>query len=206
LTIAARIQECASKLSMGDAENAFIQLAIAIDGTAKHLYPGKRTSDRCKQFLKENLPFVLWSLTNGTPTNAGSLSFEFSGSGTPSRGTDFESLVYSVMRCALLHDGELPEKVEFVNEPYIGMLNGKMQFPLALVGSLLFAVIASPVNERQKVSAATSFTFGKVLVPVNDMLGSLEKTKAAIRNGFVYDVELTLAQINSQDRGHESEA
>ncbi|WHQ45348.1 hypothetical protein [Alcaligenes faecalis] len=186
MTIAARIQECTNKLALGDAENAFIQLAIAIDGTAKQLYSRKKTSERCKQFLKDSLPFILWSLSNGTPAKTGSLSFEISSS---SEYIEFEDIVYKVMRCSLLHDGELSEKVEFVNAPYIGTLNGKLQFPLALIGSLLFAVIASPVNERQRVSESTSFTFGTTKVPVNHMLGSLERTKRAIRNGFLYDVE-----------------
>ncbi|MDG9875619.1 hypothetical protein N7592_20905 [Pseudomonas juntendi] len=189
MTIAARIQECTVKLALGDAENAFIQLAIAIDGTAKLLYPGKKTSERCKKFLKDSLPFILWSLSNGTPAKTTSLSFEISNSSQSSAWIEFEDLVYKVMRCSLLHDGELSKKVEFVDAPYVGTLNGKMQFPLALLGSLLFAVIASPVNERQRVADSTSFTFGKIKVPVNHMLGSLEKTKIAIRNGFLYDVE-----------------
>ncbi|MND57558.1 hypothetical protein D3C81_1327690 [compost metagenome] len=189
MTIAARIQECTVKLALGDAENAFIQLAIAIDGTAKLLYPGKKTSERCKKFLKDSLPFILWSLSNGTPAKTTSLSFEISNSSQSSAWIEFEDLVYKVMRCSLLHDGELSKKVEFVDAPYVGTLNGKMQFPLALLGSLLFAVIASPVNERQRVADSTSFTFGKTKVPVNHMLGSLEKTKIAIRNGFLYDVE-----------------
>jgi len=198
LTIAARIQECTDKLGLGDAENAFIQLAIAIDGTAKQIYPTKKTSERCKQFLKDNLPFILWSLSNGTPAKTGSLSFEISSSSKSSERIEFEDLVYKVMRCSLFHDGELSEKVEFVNAPYIGTLNGRMQFPLALIGSLLFAVIASPVNERQQVSESTSFTFGKTKVPVNHMLGSLEKTKMAIRNGFLYDVEHLLENLKTE--------
>lgn len=198
MTIAARIQECTGKLDVGDAENSFIQLAIAIDGTAKQLYPGKKTSERCKKFLKDNLPFILWSLSNGTPAKTGSLSFEVSSSSESSERIEFEDLVYKVMRCSLFHDGELSEKVEFVYAPYIGTLNGRMQFPLALIGSLLFAVIASPVNERQRVSESTSFTFGKTKVPVNHMLGSLERTKMAIRNGFLYDVDQLLENFNAE--------
>lgn len=198
MTIAARIQECTDKLGLGDAENAFIQLAIAIDGTAKQLYPGKKTSERCKKFLKDNLPFILWSLSNGTPAKTARLSFEISSSGVSSERIEFEDLVYKVMRCSLFHDGELSEKVEFVNASYIGTLNGRMQFPFALLGSLLFAVIASPVNEHQRVAASTSFTFGRTKVAVNHMLGSLENTKIAIRNGFLYDVEHLLENLNAE--------
>lgn len=198
LTIAARIQECTAKLAQGDAENAFIQLAIAIDGTAKLLYPGKKTSERCKKFLKDSLPFILWSLTNGTPARTTSLSFEVSTPNDSGEFIEFEDLVYKVMRCSLLHDGELSEKVEFVEASMIGTLNGRVQFPLALLGSLLFAVIASPVNERQRVSESTSFIFGKTKIPINHMLGNLEKTKMAIRNGFLYDVEHLLENLNME--------
>ncbi|AVD81538.1 hypothetical protein C4Q28_04870 [Pseudomonas sp. SWI6] len=196
MTIAARIQECTAKLAVGDAENAFIQLAIAIDGTAKLLYPGKKTSERCKKFLKDSLPFILWSLTNGTPAKTTSLLFEVSNSNDSGEFIEFEDLVYRVMRCSLLHEGELSDKVEFVNASKVGTLNGRVQFPLALLGSLLFAVIASPVNERQRVSESTSFIFGKTKVPINHMLGNLEKTKTAIRNGFLYDVEHLLENLN----------
>jgi hypothetical protein len=199
MTIGARIDECMNKLSIGDAENAFIQLSIAVDGTAKRLHPGKKTTDRCKNFLRDNLPFVLWSLTNGTPSQCKDLSFQFNGPVHPSQSTKFEDLVYSIMRCALLHEGEMPEKVEFVSESYIGMLGGRMQFPIALVGSLLLAVIASPVNAREKVSSSTSFTFGKTKVYVSEFIGNLEKTRDSIRLGFQYDVEKLLKDFDARD-------
>ena len=205
MTIGARIDECIAKLLVVDAENAFIQLAIAIDGTAKRQYPSQRTTDRCKRFLRENLPFVLWSLTNGTPARGSEFTFEFSGSGVPNRSTKFEDLVYSVMRCALLHEGEMPSKVEFVTASYIGMLGGRMQFPVALIGALLFAVVASPVNVREKVADSSAFFFGETRVPVAEILGSLQKTKAAIRLGFLYDVEALLAKLES-DHASSAEA
>lgn len=93
MTIGARIDECMNKLSIGDAENAFIQLSIAIDGTAKLLYPGKKPTERCKKFLRDSLPFVLWSLTNGTPSQSKHLSFQFDGLGHPNQSTTFEDLV-----------------------------------------------------------------------------------------------------------------
>lgn len=199
MTIGARIDECVNKLSVGDAENAFIQLSIAIDCTAKRLHPGKKTAARCKNFLRDNLPFVLWLLTNGTPSQCKDMSFQFNGPGHPNQSTKFEDLVYSIVRCALLHEGEMPEKVEFVSESYIGMLGGRTQFPIALVGSLLLAVIASPVNAREKVSASTSFTFGKKRLYVSEFLGNPEKTKDSIRLGFQYDVEKTLRDFDAQN-------
>jgi len=192
MSVGERVQECINKIEMNDAINAFIQLAIAIDGTAKKEYPGKKTSFRCKSFLRENLPFVMWSLTNGTPTNCKNFKFEFSNNDYPKGMTNFEDIIYNVLRCSLLHEGEMPDKVTFINESYIAMKDGKMLFPMALIISLLFAVIASPTNKNQRVSNNTHFIFGEIKAYVNDMWGSEEKTKNYIRNGFQYDVEKLL--------------
>lgn len=196
MSVGERVQECINKLERNDAENAFIQLAIAIDGTAKKEYPGKKTSCRCKKFLRENLPFVMWSLTNGTPSTCKDFKFEFSSDGYPNGMTSFEDIVYSVLRCSLLHEGEMPKKVKFINENYIAMRDGKMQFPIALIGSLLFAVIASPSNKNQRVSPNSYFMFGEVKAHVNNMWGSEETTRSYIRNGFSYDVEKLLESYN----------
>jgi hypothetical protein len=196
VSVGERVQECINKLEVGDSINAFIQLAIAIDGTAKKEYPGKKTSFRCKKFLQENLPFVMWSLTNGTPTKCIDFKFEFSDYGKPNGLTSYEDVIYSVLRCTLLHEGEMPEKVAFTNESYLAMQDGKMLFPVAMIGSLLFAVISSPVNQNQRVSASSYFMFGDVKAYVNDMWGSIEKTKEYIRNGFQYDVEKLLESHN----------
>jgi hypothetical protein len=80
------------------------------------------------------------------------------------------------------------------------MLQGKMQFPVALIGALLLAVIASRVNVNEKVSASTAFTFGTTKVYVSQFLGSPEKTKNAIRLGFEYDVEKLLHDAPARDR------
>lgn len=192
MSIGARIQECVDKLHAEDAENAFIQLAIAIDGTAKKLYPGITTTERCKRFLRENLSFVFWVITSGVPNKVRGFSLEVRGSDGACETIGFEDLVYKVMRCSLLHEGVLSEKVEFINIPCISTLNGKIQFPLALVGALLFAVIASSASKGQKVSEKSSLLFGETRVSVIDMLGSMEKTKSAIRHGFLYDFEQLL--------------
>lgn len=196
MSVGERVQECINKLEANDPVNAFIQLAIAIDSTAKKEYPGKKTSFRCKKFLRENLPFVMWSLTNGTPTTCKDFKFEFSREGKPSGYTSYEDVIYSILRCFLFHEGEMPEKVEFTDESYLAMVDGKMLFPTAMIGSLLFAVISSPVNSNQHISDSSYFLFGNVKAYVNNMWGNMSKTKEYIRNGFQYDVEKLLESHN----------
>lgn len=189
MAISDRVKECIDKLEKNDPVNAFIQLCIAIDGTAKKEYPGKKTSERCKEFLRNNLPFIMWSLTNGTPNECKSFEFGFSENEKPSGYTKFEDVIYSVLRCSLLHEGEMPSKVQFTFDNYIAMIDGKMMFPVALIGSLLFAVIASPVNQKEHIPNHYSFLFGNKRITVNDLWGNMNAMKDAIRNGFLYDVE-----------------
>lgn len=198
MSISKRIQECINKLQIGDAENAFIQLAIAIDGTAKKEYPNLQTTKRCKLFLTENLPFVMWSLTNGTPTACKKMTFEFVDSDSQPDPIPFEDVVYRVLRCSLLHEGEMPQIVQFTDDNWIAMKNGVMHFPLAIIGALLFAVIASPVNSNETVPDHYCFMFGNVSASVNEMLGDIERSKELIRNGFQYDVEKLIEQYEAQ--------
>ena len=200
MAIADRVKECLDKLKADDPVNAFIQLSIAIDGTAKKEYPGKKTSVRCKEFLKKNLPFVFWAVTNGTPNKLESFKLDFSQEGRPSNYVEFVDVVYQIMRCSLLHEGEMSDKVAFTNIACIEMANGKMFFPTALIRSLLFAVIASTANVSERLPKNYTFTFGKKKVPVNELWGNLEKAKDAIRNGFLYDVEKLLDEYKSKQK------
>jgi hypothetical protein len=58
MAIQDRIKEAIDKLNLNDPINALIQVSIAIDGTAKKMYPGKKTSFRCKKFLEDNRGFI----------------------------------------------------------------------------------------------------------------------------------------------------
>ncbi len=179
-----RISQCIKHYLQGDSENAFIQLCIAIDATAKNQYPGAKTAKRCKKFLRENLPFVLWTLTNGTPSKIANFSFEFRTSGSPSGTRKFEDVIYSAMRCTLLHEGSLPENVEFINASAIIMRNGRLYFPHALIGALVFAVLSSPANSIERAPLNVSLTFGTETFDVCYLWANREAMKAAIRNGF----------------------
>ncbi|MTI62204.1 MAG: hypothetical protein FH762_19840 [Firmicutes bacterium] len=174
MSVGKRVKECLDKIKDGDLENAFIQLSIAIDATAKKEYPNDTTSKRCKKFIKTNLPFVMWSLTNGTPTTCQSLSFQFSSESSPSGFTNFEDVFYKYMRCNLIHEGEMPSKITFAYNNYNKMEEGELVFPEALISSYLFAVVASPKNKDQRVPDDYKFIFGKKEFFINDLWGDIE--------------------------------
>ena len=193
-----RVTRCLEHLQKGEAEDAFIHLCIAIDGTAKKCYPGKKTSVRCKSFLRDNLAFVLWSLTNGTPTRVKHLSFCFQDEGAPSGEVEFEDLVYKAMRCSLFHEGSLPDNVTFSPVDAIVMNEGRLIFPYALLGALAFAVMSSPSNADERPTQNIQLKFGDSTFDMRDLWGDREATKSAIRNGFQYDVEEMLQALTKE--------
>lgn len=193
--IGKRIDECLGKLKNGDGENAFIQLSIAIEGTSKLAYPNiKGSAQRNKQFIKDSMPFVFWSLTNGTPSTSKSFSFVLED------GTEvtLEDVMYKLLRCSLVHEAEMPDIVEFTTNNYIAICDGKIILPLAIISSYCGAIIAHPINKDAYLEQnyMMSVYGSKTQYNLNNCWGDEEKLKAIIRKGFLYDVEKMIKEIS----------
>lgn len=200
--IGRRIDECIAKLKLGDGENAFIQLSIAIDATSKLNYPKiKGSSKRNKLFIKENLPFVLWSLTNGTPNKSSSLFFVIDDEG---KEISLEDIMYRLLRCTLLHEGDLPDLVIFTQEEFIANKKDKIILPLAIISSFCLAVIKNPFNKKEKLINNNLFIPYGSNIPydLNQCWGNEDRLRSIVRKGFLYDVEKELEKINKHAINH----
>lgn len=196
--IGRRIDECLSKLKDSDGENAFIQLSIAIEATSKLAYPNTKSSaQRNKQFLRDSMPFVFWSLTNGMPTTNKSFNFIMKEGG---KEIPLEKVMYKLLRCSLVHEATMPDIVEFVDKEYIANINGKIILPLAIILSYCWAVIAHPVNKGVHLEKNYMMCpYGSTTqYNLNNCWGNEEKLKSIIRKGFLYDVEEMIRKINDK--------
>jgi len=197
--IGKRIDECFNKVKKGDGENAFIQLSLAIEGTSRLAYPNiKSSAQRNKQFIKDSMPFVFWSLTNGTPTHSKSFSIVSNIDGHEKEVT-LEDVMYKLLRCSLVHEATMPDEVEFVNAKIIAVSkDGKISLPLALIISYCWAVIANPVNKGELLERnfLMSMYGSKTLYNLNNCWGNEEKLRSIVRKGFLYDVEKMLQEMN----------
>lgn len=190
-----RIDECLEKIKISDGENAFIQLASAIEGTSKLAYPHITSSARrYKQFIKDSMPFVFWSLTNGTPSETKHFTFQTKDYNEFS----LEDVMYKLLRCSLFHEGEMPDLVTFTNNNCIANLNDKIILPLAFIEAYCWAVIANPVNKNAYLERNHMVSpFGTtVIYDLNDYWGNEKMLREVIRKGFIYDVEKMLQEIN----------
>ena len=193
--IGKRIDECLEKIKVLDGENAFIQLALAIEGTSKLVYPNITSSARRnKQFIKDNTPFVLWSLTNGTPSDTKHFAFQ------TEDGKEFllEEVMYKLLRCSLVHEAEMPDLVTFTSSNCIANLNGKIILPIAIIEAYCWAVIANPVNKNALLERNHMMLPYGTTAPydLNDYWGNEKMLREVIRKGFLYDVEKMLQEIN----------
>ena len=129
-----RVRECIDKLNQSDYENALIQLSIAFDGTAKREYPKeKKVGKRFKRFLRDTQDIITYFTF--------AVTFLIN---CQHDGYILEDIIYKVLRCGLLHEGSIPDEIEFVDQIVWGRPNGKWTLPKSyMLGGLLQTVASS---------------------------------------------------------------
>lgn len=196
MAISARVQEALIKIQEHDVDNAIIQLSIAVDATAKKMYPRQKNWQRIKSFLMEKRAFIWWSLLNGVPNSNGEFCLSFTNKGYVS----IEEIIYKYIRCSIIHEGELPTSITFDYVEYFKVNeDSSIIFPVVYLETILLAVISSDVNKAEKMKCNFYVNFGKEKFNLNDYWGDEFGLRKAIRNGFEYDCEAILNQINGQE-------
>jgi hypothetical protein len=175
MAIRDRIKEAIDKLSSNDPTNALIQVSMAIDGTAKKKYPRKKTSIRCKKFLENNRGFIS-RVAFGKLEIQGPMLFQIQTAGDYSATKTLEEVLYHLVRCSLLHEGELPNEVEIIPEKSIGMSSdGKVLLSVHLIWAMILAVIGSDVNKAERLPPGNTASIEHITVDLNDFWGNSDK-------------------------------
>lgn len=160
MAIGDRVKECIDKAKIGDFENALIQLSIAFDGTAKKEYPKIKVGQRFKIFLRENQDIITYF------TFATNMFIDCSFD-----GYKLEDIIYHVLRCGLLHEGSIPDEIEFVDEIIIGRPGGRWRFSKTYVMGGLLAVIGAKSNAKERVPPQYAVVIMGKPYQVNDLWG-----------------------------------
>ncbi len=171
MSIADRVKESIDKYNSNDLENVLIQVCIAFDGTARNEFPDiKPNAKRFKAFVEANMDIITFFTCN---TNVF----------TNCRFGEYtiEQFVYEVLRCGLLHEGELSARFRFT-EPGEPILIGGNQwsFPKTFIFSALLAVIGASSNARQKVADQLSVMIMGKRFRINDLWGHADVIREAI--------------------------
>jgi hypothetical protein len=170
MAISDRVKEAIDKLHQNDPINALIQISIAIDATGKKAYPGKKTSYRCKQFIKDNQGFI-FRVSFGKLEIRGPIILD-----TVAGKKSFEQVLYDLIRCSLLHEGELPKEVTIVKESNFGVTtDGKVIISEKVIWGLILAVIGAAVNENESLPEVYTASIGETTLKLNDLWGEKDK-------------------------------
>lgn len=138
-------------------DKAMLFACLAIDGTAKKLYPAiDKVGARFRKFIVEHLDII--ELMFGG-INLRETVFPFKDN-KGNIGVKFEDIVYEKLRCNLAHGNELPDgydinvKVsEGVQQFMIDISGQSMTFPESAIFALGLPCVLSPVNADQKIGS-----------------------------------------------------
>lgn len=171
MPVADRVIECINKYNSNDLENALIQICIVLDGTAKKEYPDiKKVGERFRAFIKANMDIITFFTFN---TNI-FINCQF-GKYT------IDQFIYKVLRCGLLHEGELSATFKFTepSEP-ISIATKQWRFPKIFIFGTLLAVIGASSNSKQRVSDHLSVTVMGNRFMINELWGRADQIRKAI--------------------------
>jgi hypothetical protein len=140
MAISDRVVECIKKYNADDIDNALIQLCIAINATSNKEYPNKKgVGEKFHEFVRANEDIITFFMMGGNIF----INCKF---GNYTVG----EVIYDVIRCTLLHEGDMPQLIEFV-EPgqLVSISDRNWRIPKTFIFGTLLSVIGSPSNANQ---------------------------------------------------------
>jgi hypothetical protein len=165
-----RLIEGYMKIVQNDWINALIQLCITVDAVAKKTYGGK-PGKRIKEYIRTN-QFLITRVAMLHLEVHGDITFVISGG----KALKFEEVMYELVRCALLHEGELDERIRLVDSPSIG-LDGMGNFLLSqnMIMALCLLLVSDPKTSQIRWPDTASFTVEGKTIKFSDVQGSPEQ-------------------------------
>jgi hypothetical protein len=165
-----RLIEASEKIIRGDWINALIQICITLDAVAKKTHGGK-PGKRIKQYIREN-QYILTRIAMLHLEAHGDLMFQVAGGKT----MKFEEIVYELVRCALLHEGELDSRVKIVQSPSIGLDDqGNFFLSIYMIIALCLLLVADPKTNQITWPETASFTVEGITIKFSDIQGDPRK-------------------------------
>lgn len=189
MSIGKRVREALDRQIDGDHEAALIPACIAVAASAEKAYPHlKRDNEKYKLFLSDNHDIIML-VAFGIPTQG--VSFKFSHddirqSIVPGMAT-LEEILYHVVRCRLIHDGELDPAIHFGQSNEFGLLDNEVVIPPEIIDGLVMAVVGSGCNKNERLPGASYHLIfhqsaGDVRVEINSLWGQKAKLLQLLGN------------------------
>jgi hypothetical protein len=142
MSIADRVAECIHKYEVNELDNALIQVCVALDGTAKREFPKtKKVGERFKAFIGVNQDIISFYTLGNVFVDCQFGQYTL------------QEFIYKVLRCGLLHEGDVPTMLKFV-EPGMPITLSDQQWslPKTFIFGTLLSVIGASSNSQQVIA------------------------------------------------------
>lgn len=150
ITLGDRVQLAIDDAGKGCFELALLQVAIAIDITAKRHYKSTKSSGSNYKRLLRDYSWLIELMAFGGINLDESKFGNFPIEGNPE--PTFQDLVYHIIRCNLVHDDGVPDNFEFVDSDTITFKKDHLVFPKKFIWALLAVVVFCPCNSDEKTA------------------------------------------------------
>jgi hypothetical protein len=162
--------------SIGDTNQALIDILIAVDATSKKEYSSiKGNGARYKMFLDDNMYLIKIVSINVRMTNKISFrNMHLNENLKKHSSLSLSEIIYHIIRCNLLHEAELPITILFHDLPEIKLELDKMVLPKNLILALLVSIITAKSNADNKFIENYELNIFGNTIPLNQIWGNKE--------------------------------
>lgn len=181
----------------GRADSALLHACLAMDGTARQLYPGKGVAERYIQIIRDYMWLIEPMIGGGI--NLIDTRFDNVKIQTQRRfiqSPDFAEIIYYNFRCNLAHGEEIPQcfMVTIANGSdasawYLGP--DRVHMPNRLIWALLSVVVFCRVNKGIRTMGDHVLTFQNHVFPISKWWGREDEVRSLFISNNAARVILT---------------
>lgn len=154
-------------------------ICIAMDATAKIEFGGS-TRKRCIQYIEKYLDIIIMIGLGGVLLVGPGSRIHLLDPLHPKQTANIAHTIYGAIRCSLIHEANLPFKVEFTKKSFFGIENSIFLIPINMVVALMAAVIVSPTNSNIKLDDSFSLILKNERFPINQLVGNASKLRVIL--------------------------
>jgi hypothetical protein len=175
ITVGQRVKHAIDDVQRGELELAMEHACIAIDITAKRFYGATQSTRTLYKDLIDEFAWLIELMALGGINVNDSIFGNFPIPGNPE--PKFKDIVYHTIRCNLVHDEGIPDKISFSEGNEMIFAPGILALPKKLIWGLVGIVVFCPANALEQTDPTYWLSIYENRLLINDFWGQAETAK-----------------------------